>query len=101
MNKFLLQTYAMAVLFNYWTDKSEDPFGKRVARAALNAVPMSLVIDTSSIIENFARKFEVGEIHQPANTFDSMRNVVSGITQQLNGNFKVVASHEEDTYKDK
>lgn len=103
-NRFLIQTYLMAAVFNYWTDHSEDPVSKKITRAALNAIPMSLVVDTTGVVNELAKKFDVEDIHQPASTFSSIRDVVTGVAQQMSKKdekpLQVVAFHEKDTYKD-
>lgn len=101
INQFLLQTYLMSVALNLCQDNTSDPFGKRLARAALSSIPITIAIDTSGIVNMVANKFNINNIQQPENTMHAVQNVITNTTQKYNQQKQVIAyySRPEDNYK--
>lgn len=103
-NQLALYAFLFNTVYNMWNDDSTDTFTKKLGRAALNSVPISLAIDTQEIVECVAKKINVNNIKQPMTSFHSIKNVLDGSRKTVEEyvkekNMAAYYSIPEDAYK--
>lgn len=82
-NQLAVYAFLMNTAYNMWMDESNEPFVKKLGKAALNSVPITLAIDTKELVKYAAKKMGVNEVKQPATSFHSMTNVVHSTAKTL------------------
>lgn len=103
-NQLTMYAFLMNTAYNVWVDESSDPFVKKLSRAALNSIPMTLALDTKEIVGCVAKKMGINDIKQPETTFNSMATVLTNSTKTLEEyaqkrNMPAYYSKPEDFYK--
>lgn len=103
-NQLAVYAFLMNTAYNMWTDNSDDPFMKKLARSALNSIPATIAVDTRDIVGYAAKKLNVNNVTQPETSVQSMQQVIAGSTHSLEDyvkarNMPAYYSRPEDMYK--
>lgn len=103
-NQFALYAFLANTVFNLLTDNSDDKLWKRIGKAALNSIPMSLEIDTKEVVDYAAKRYDLGNIQQPSNSIQSVQRIVGGSSKALQDyvnekNLPAYYSSPETAYK--
>lgn len=82
-NQMAVYAFLMNTAYNMWTDESTEPFIKKLGKAALNSIPLTLAFDTKELVQYAAKKMDIKNVKQPATSFHSMNNVVYNTAKTL------------------
>lgn len=82
-NQMAVYAFLMNTAYNMWMDTSNEDFMKKLGRAALNSVPITLALDTRDLVNYAAKKMGVKEVQQPKTSLHSMNNTVYNVTKTL------------------
>jgi len=82
-NQMAVYAFLMNTAYNMWMDESNEPFVKKLGKAALNSVPITLALDTKDLVKYAAKKMGIDDVKQPATSFHSMNNVVYNTAKSL------------------
>lgn len=103
-NQFAVYAFLMNTAYNLICDKSEEPWLKRLGKAALNSIPMSIAIDTKSIVNYAADRCKIKEVNQPRTSLESLQKVLGGSSSAIqayveDNNMPAYYSKPENSYK--
>lgn len=103
-NQMVMYAFAANMAYNLLTDNSDDSWMKRLGRATLSSIPMTLSIDTRGIVNYAADRFNIDNVQQPPTTMHSIQLVLEGSTEALHkyieeNNMAAYYSKEESLYK--